>query len=649
MIQKSACLSCRTAKIRCVLDTFAQHGKCKRCFNANSKCEFSTIAPRQRRKRTDTRVTVLEKRLSELQAAVDLQKQAQDDDGAHVTASEVALAPPPGYRDENRTAVGAERCPLEAEDENPFHDSRHQSSLERPFASGLLSTDTAIRLFDDFINNVLPQYPILTLSRAENFDWFRAHQPTLLLAIIAAACRASSPSLFRKLSVHLRGDLSEQVMVQGNRSIELVQAVLVMVEWYDVPEDLRRLNFYAWIQTAGLMVRELGLWPWSEDTNSSVDLTMAQWRICFATYLPLSTAAVSLRRPMPLVWTESTRNGVDVFEKNSVLDNDKRLAAWVRLQMIAEEVEALRVRASLAAKVQGEADPSGLVDQPTLSSLESRFSRWRDNHQLVFNGSLRMHFFYCRIKFYELAVTCSPFRSSHPKTQPPALAMARDMTYVRTIMSLIQSSHSALDTLVLFDTATYRCCPTVVSVRALYALQELFTIWKAVRSRQGYLSEFVTEEVLALKFYARQTEDFFKQVVGAEGFGVPRMALKTLPNLLFSLDDIKNHERQRQVQQPECFGQDHSPRATADSPSPSANDLEEILIIDLGEIQAPSVSQSRDQVQDATRADVALEWPVTEPGNDDFDVTLEGALLVPELGTLIAPDSVLDPSWLFSE
>lgn len=261
-----------------------------------------------------------------------------------------------------------------------------------------------------------------------------------------------------------------------------------------------------------------------------------------------------------------------------------------------------------------------------------------------------MHFFYCRIKFYELAVTCSPFRSaSHPKTQPPSLAIARDMTYVRTIMSLIQSSHSALDTIVLFETATYRCCPTVVSVRALYALQELFTIWKAVRSRQGYLSEFVTEEVLALKFYARQTEDFFKQVVGAEGFGVPRMALKTLPNLLFSLDDIKNHERQRQVQQPERFSQDNSPRATAESPSPSVNDLEVILIIDLGEIQAPSVSQSRDQVQDDTGMDAALEWPATEPANNDFNVTLEDALLVPELGTLIAPDSVLDPGWLFSE
>lgn len=89
---------------------------------------------------------------------------------------------------------------------------------------------------------------------------------------------------------------------------------------------------------------------------------------------------------MPLVWTESMRNGVDAFDKNSVLDNDKRLAAWVKLQMIAEEVETLRTKASLAVKVQGEVNPSGLIDQPTLSSLESRFSRWRDDSQLVFNG-----------------------------------------------------------------------------------------------------------------------------------------------------------------------------------------------------------------------------------------------------------------------
>lgn len=240
---------------------------------------------------------MLEKRLSELQAAVDLQRLAQDESGAtHVTASEIALGPQPGYRDtsgschdEDRTPTGAAIFLPEAEDENLLQGYRYRPSLERLLASGLLSTDSAIRLFNDFTSNVLPLYPILTLSGAENFDWFRAHQPTLLLSIIASACRASNPSLFRKLSFHLRADLSEQVMVNGNRTVELVQAILVMVEWYDVPEDMRRLNFYAWTQAAGLMVRELGLWPWSEDASSHVDRTMAQWRICFAAYLPLST------------------------------------------------------------------------------------------------------------------------------------------------------------------------------------------------------------------------------------------------------------------------------------------------------------------------------------------------------------------------
>lgn len=77
------------------------------------------------------------------------------------------------------------------------------------------------------------------------------------------------------------------------------------------------------------------------------------------------------------------RKGLDAFDKNSVNDNDKRLVAWVRLQMIAEGVEALRIKVSLA---QPGADAASLVDQHTISSLESRFGRWRDAAQPVLNG-----------------------------------------------------------------------------------------------------------------------------------------------------------------------------------------------------------------------------------------------------------------------
>lgn len=271
-------------------------------------------------------------------------------------------------------------------------------------------------------------------------------------------------------------------------------------------------------------------------------------------------------------------------------------------------------------------------------------------------GSLRMHFFYCRIKFYELAVTCSPTRSAI-NTQPPALAAVRDMAYIRAIMSLIQSSHSALDTLVFFDIATYRRCPTVTSIRALYALQEIITVWKSVYHQRGYLSEFVNEEVLALSFYARQTEDFFKQATGAEGFAIPKMALNALTNVLLSLGDMKSHKKPYRVQQPELVGQEKQ-QGPAKAPRRMANDLDVILIIDLGNIQAPSAEQVQVQGQgqereqnrdwDDVRSDTTLEWPPTS-ASDGFSVTLGDVLLAPELEAMTAPDSAIDSGWLLSE
>ncbi|KAM6485733.1 hypothetical protein HDV62DRAFT_259346 [Trichoderma sp. SZMC 28011] len=666
-MQKNACLSCRTSKLRCSLETFAEHNKCKRCFTTNNECVFKTVAPRQRRKRTDTRVTALEQRLAELQASIDSQRLRQYDNGIvrTTTSRSVLQAPPPISQLVNASETAAlveDRKWLfqEQEDREKLVDHCHlQSSLETALASNLLSTSKAIVLFNDFVDNVLIQYPIVAFSSHETFDWLRRRQPTLLLAVITAACRASDPSLFRKLHLQLRGDLSEQVMVRGHKSVELVQAILVMVEWYDTPDDMVQLNFYTWIQIAGLMVRELGLWPWSEEI-SSVEHTAAEWRTSFAAYLTMSIAAVSLRRPMSMVWTESMRRGLDAFDKNSVNDNDKRLVAWVRLQMIAEGVEALRIKVHASLALPG-ADAASPVDQHTISSLESRFGRWRDAAQPVLNGSLRMHFFYCRIKFYELAVACSPARSAtHTETQPPALAAARDMACIRAIMSLIQSSHSALDTLVLFDIATYRRCPTVTSIRALYALQELITVWKSVYHQQGYLSEFVNEEVLALSFYARQTEEFFKQATGAEGFAIPKMALNALANVLLSLGDMKSHKRQYRVQQPEPVGQEKQ-QGPAKAPRRMANDLDVILIIDLGNIQAPSAEQvqvhgqgqgqerEQDRDWDDVRSDTTLEWPPTSSTNDGFSVTLGDVLLAPELEAMTAPDSVIDPGWLLSE
>jgi hypothetical protein len=81
--KRNACSRCRGLKLRCLLDTFAGHGKCWRCYETGNDCIFETIAPRQRRKRTDTRVAALEKQIAGLKAAIDQRPIGDDvEDGA---------------------------------------------------------------------------------------------------------------------------------------------------------------------------------------------------------------------------------------------------------------------------------------------------------------------------------------------------------------------------------------------------------------------------------------------------------------------------------------------------------------------------------------------------------------------------------------
>lgn len=310
--QKHACTQCRVSKLRCLLDTLPDHGKCRRCHEANVECVFESIAPRQRRKRTDTRVAVLEKQIEDLKALVDNNRSSQ----SPTFGNETAVRHEHGFDDrtqdkrygyersaeqQSRTSqntsgarfseTGKQRTP---EDELS---SCNDETIPGLVSSSLLPVDIAINLLADFVCHVLPEYPIIAVTDRDDFNSLRTAKPRLLLAMITAASRASDPFLFGKLHPCLVGLLAEQIVVRGHRSLELVQAILIMEVWYDPPDDMRRLNFYLWIQIAGTMVRQLGLWPGS-DISSPVrkhvpkepdDRTMMEWRTAFAVYLSMST------------------------------------------------------------------------------------------------------------------------------------------------------------------------------------------------------------------------------------------------------------------------------------------------------------------------------------------------------------------------
>lgn len=142
-----------------------------------------------------------------------------------------------------------------------------------------------------------------------------------------------------------------------------------------------------------------------------------------------------------------------------------------------------------------------------------------------------MHYFYCRIKLYELAIqihlTQSDMSPQLNHTQCPLVGDV-DSDYLRMIMSFVQSSHSALDLLLRLDASTYLKCPTVTTVRALYAVHELCLLQEYIIDQQSYLRNHVTEQVLCVQFYMSQTEVFFERVRAEKLFRVPHMALSVL-------------------------------------------------------------------------------------------------------------------------
>ena len=330
---KHACERCRGYKLRCALESVEATGKCSRCLGANAECVFEPLAPRQRRKRTDARVTSLERELHTMKSMLDSLRDSQVAESKEASASSQAASTPATNLDTNSLPASS-------------NDSLIPDAV---------SDDLASELLQDFVDRLLPQYPILVIS--ESFNSLRVSKPLLTLAAVAAASSTREQSLFRMLHSHLVRQITERAIIEGDRNIELIQSILILETWYCPPDDLRHLNFYQWIHIAGTMALQLGFG--GRTTQQECDLskfTFEQRRTMFAVFQSCSAVAVTLRRQCLVTFTSTSQKVLDDFDYFTTSVQDKRLVAWVKLQVIADDVERNR---SYGASV----DLSGLLDK----------------------------------------------------------------------------------------------------------------------------------------------------------------------------------------------------------------------------------------------------------------------------------------------
>jgi len=264
-----ACESCRHLKVRCLSNENLSIRKCQRCVRLNQECIIKPRAPRKPRKRTDARVGELEKQVEALRAAFG-ESAAPGNSPPSVVDSSDSGAMPHDHGDALVPEGGAfvNLIPTSS-----------QIDFQAPLAScGIMSTavpqshtspakeaqctlnpSIETDLFNKFNAELIQHLPVILWPNGEDASVVRERSPTLFLAVIAAAAGSSDIEVHSMLHDRLAQDFATRIVIDGEKSIELVLALLIAAAFHNPPDAFKKPKFYQYIHMAATMATDLGL------------------------------------------------------------------------------------------------------------------------------------------------------------------------------------------------------------------------------------------------------------------------------------------------------------------------------------------------------------------------------------------------------
>jgi hypothetical protein len=230
-------------------------------------------------------------------------------------------------------------------------DHSHISGL----IDSLMSPDVAERVFLRYINDICPHFPAVPFPPGTTAHDVREQKPLLFLALLAGSSHGSAEQLVsqevqRELTKLLKDQLADIIWRNGEKSLEIVQALQVSVLWYRPPLHFEQHNFYMMVNCAAVMALDLGLGR--KATPNVMKLSIGPFRryhpnsssiearrtflVCY--YLCMSITMV-LRRPILLRWTKYMEESVKILETSpDALPSDKLLCQQVKMAHIGENI-----------------------------------------------------------------------------------------------------------------------------------------------------------------------------------------------------------------------------------------------------------------------------------------------------------------------
>ncbi|KAJ4119817.1 hypothetical protein NW765_015235 [Fusarium oxysporum] len=474
------CEGCRKRKIRCISDLSNSQPsleKCNRCRKLDIECVFNAPATRKRRRRNETRIHELEQKLEEVQRVVATGRQG---DLCIPPTSEASLTP--------ASSQGSFPSFGRISTTSPSHSTSYETTSESPVkgdpvSRGIIEESLAEELYTKFFTDLLPHYPLIQPDAPLSWRALQQDRPALFRAILATSSSSFRPDLWTPLFRDAERYVMEEAMIYGRKSIDLIQAALVLVTWSHPPDKFQHLNFGQFINIAATMVIDLRS---SNDERYQIPSSnpevlhtkeyLEAVRAFSACYFLCSGIAMSFRRPSTLYYGPWVQECINILDSPASTHlGDRRLAAWIRLQRLAEESLAIaRVGSDENSSRFNHSDPRTRF---ILQGCLERVKDWRQNlPEEIMTLTLEIHYHVILLNLYEPVLYDNhEFRDFRPPyaihTFLSTNTFAPDLPqYVDARIECLDVARNLIQLFLQFSPKILQQVPVIVFTRMMYAV-----------------------------------------------------------------------------------------------------------------------------------------------------------------------------------
>ncbi|EXJ73945.1 uncharacterized protein A1O5_02239 [Cladophialophora psammophila CBS 110553] len=497
-----ACIACRNMKIRC-LPVDGQEA-CKACAKVNRQCVMP--GPPRKRQKTVHKVAELEKKINALTDALLAKQQSTDgsrpeDESPPKDAPTTGSSEPPKTDDTSNTSLDTYQRslidrvvpqPTQPEFSRGCGPVNVEGVAKDDYVDvidrGDLSIETATAMFNHWAKDMCSSCPYVVFSPDTDLQELRRTRPITFLTILAVASPVVQPSAQPALTIEINRQIAERVLFHGDKSLDMIQAMLLNSQYYVRPRTARDLAFNQNIQSAISMSLELGIGKRSKLKRSpaeEVELCRT-WLACYQANINVTTI---LRLPTLLRFSPRIEECLETLRTSPhAAPSDRWLCATVELARLAEEVSA-------AFNMD---DPGADLNfteprvQYQLKCFQRQLQQWEKTVDAAVDQRLVRHQSAClNLYIHEIAIHYDhnvddfrPLPQLEQRRAPDFITSG----HVQALSTLLASSHQVLDTYLSLEVECARNLSNLYIVWNAYAvvvLVKLHWIFNSPDSRFG--------------------------------------------------------------------------------------------------------------------------------------------------------------------